>query len=100
MTGGMSDTVGSTDGVRAGSWGSCDKHWIPNMLQQDDQCEAGVYTHIDSANPIRFLLGGECSPFSPYRWLCTGPLLIRAKHSACRPKESQSNRKKFVDEHI
>jgi hypothetical protein len=70
------------------------------MLQQDDQCEAGVYTNVDSANPFRLLLGFECSPFSPYRWLCTGTLLVRTRHSQCRPKEGQKNRKEVVEGHV
>ena len=58
---------------------------IPNMLQQDDQCEAGICTHVDGTNPFRLLLGGDCSPFSPYRWLCTGVLFVRIMHGWCRP---------------
>jgi hypothetical protein len=60
----------------------------------------GVYTHVDSANPFGFLLSTECSPFSPYCWHCTGALIVRTKHGYCRPKKSQSEGKKFVDEHF
>jgi hypothetical protein len=70
------------------------------MLQQDGQCKVGVYTHVDGVNPIRFLLGGECSPFSPYRWLCTGGVIVGTRHSQRGPEKGQSSRKKFVGEHI
>jgi hypothetical protein len=42
------------------------------FFQQDDRCEGAVHTHINSADPFRFLLGTECSPFSPYRWFVQG----------------------------
>ena len=57
LIGGMSNTVGSSDGVRARSWGCCDKS---NILQQDDRSEANIYTYFYST-------GAEFSPFSPYR---------------------------------
>ena len=69
---------------------------FPNMLQQDERCEAAL-TYVDSANPVRFLLGTECSPFPPYRWVCTA---VRTKHTWCRPKKGQSNGKEVVDQHI
>ena len=59
-----------------------------------------LYTNVDSADPFRFLLGGECSPFSPYHWICTGELLVRTRHGQCRPKKSQRNRNKFVERHV
>jgi hypothetical protein len=69
-------------------------------LQQDDQCETGVYTYIDRANPIRSLLSGECPPFSPYRRLCTGALLESTRHGKCRPKNCQRDRRKLVNIHV
>ena len=70
------------------------------MLQQDGQCRTGVYTHVDRANPFRLLLDGECSPFFPYCWLCTGAVIVRTRHSKRRPKNGQSSGKKFVGEHV
>ena len=61
--------------------------------------EAGVYTYVDSADPIRFLLGGECPPFSPYRRLCTGALLERTRHGECRQKDGQRDTEKLVKIH-
>jgi hypothetical protein len=60
----------------------------------------GVYTHVNCANPFGFLLGTECSPLSPYCWVCTGALIVRTEHGYCRHKKGQSNGKKFVDEHV
>jgi hypothetical protein len=50
-------------------------------LQQDYQCEEGVNTDVDSADPFRLLLGTERSPFFPNCWLCTGARIIRTKHA-------------------
>jgi hypothetical protein len=52
-----------------------------------------VYTHLDSTNPLRFLIGTECSPFSPYCWIYT------LAQAYCRPKNDQSDRKDCGDEH-
>ena len=59
-----------------------------------------LYTNADSADPFRFLLGGECSPFSPYHWICTGELLVRTRHGQCRQKKGQRNRKESVERHV
>jgi hypothetical protein len=51
------------------------------MLQQGDQCEEGVNTDVDGADPFRLLFGTERSPFFPNRWLCTGAWIIRTRHA-------------------
>ena len=73
--------------------------------QLDDRCEGVVHTDIDGANPFRFLLGAECPPFFPYRWLCTGGSvrIVRTKHAHCGPENDQSGGKKnlnFMDGHV
>ena len=69
-------------------------------LQNDYRCEKGVNTDVDGANPFCLLIGIERSPFSPYRWIRTGTRIIRTKHAYCRPKDGQSDRETFADEHI
>ena len=72
------------------------------FFKQGGQCESVVNAHIDSADPFRFLLGTECSPFFPYRWIYTGVRIIRTRDAYCRPEDGQSNRKNlnFVDGHV
>ena len=69
-------------------------------LQNDYRCDEGVNTDVDGANPFRLLMGTERSPFSPYHWFRTGTRIIRTKHAYCRPKDGQSDRETFADEHI
>ncbi len=71
-------------------------------LQQDNQCGRRVNTHVDGADPFSFLLRIECSPFFPYSRFCTGTWIrvIRTRHDYCGPKNGQSNRKSFADEHF
>jgi|SRR6267142_1130850 len=56
-------------------------------------------THVDSANPLRFFLGTECSPFSANGWLFAGALLVGAKGAECGAKEDQNDRKEPQEEH-
>ena len=100
MTGGISETEGSTDGVRAGSWGSFAKHWNPDNASERYRCEEGDNTDVDGPDPFRLLIGTERSPFSPYRWIRTGTRIIRTKRAYCRPKDGQSDREMFADKHI
>jgi hypothetical protein len=62
----------------------------------------GVITHVDSADPFCFLLGTERSPFFPYCRLCarTRVRIIRTRHDHCGPKNGQSDKKGFADEHF
>jgi hypothetical protein len=69
-------------------------------LQRDGQRKEGINTHVDSTNPFRFLLGTECSPFSPYRWFRTGGRIIRTRNAYCEPEDSQSGGETFVDKHF
>src|SRR6266403_4216866 len=66
------------------------------------QCGRSVNTHVDGANPFNFLLRTECSPFFPYCRFCTGTWIwiIRTRHEYCGPKNSQSDGKNSVDDHI
>ena len=50
-------------------------------LQHDDQCEEGVNTDVDSADPFRLLLSTERSPFFSNRWLCTGARIRGTRHA-------------------
>jgi hypothetical protein len=63
------------------------------FFQQDDRCGGAAHTHIDSADPFRFLIGTECPPFFPYRWICAGARIIRTRHAYCGPENGQSDRK-------
>jgi hypothetical protein len=78
-----------------------DKHCIRAFRKKTDARRA-VPTHIDSADPFRFLLGTECSPFFPYRRICTGVRTIRTRRAYCGPENRQSDRKNlnFVDGHV
>jgi hypothetical protein len=83
---GICDIEGSTDGAKAGSCGRCDKHYNPNRKDGVSLKGAPVAdTHVDSANPFRFFMGTECSPFSSNGWLFAGlgALLVGAKSAEC-----------------
>lgn len=69
------------------------------LFQQNDQRGGGVNTHVDSADPFRFLVGTECSPFPPYRWFCTGGRIIRTRYAYCVPQNGKGEREKFVGKH-
>ena len=56
-------------------------------------------THVDSANPFCLFPSTECSPFSAYGWFFAGTRFIRARHSACRPKDGEGDRKESEDKH-
>lgn len=99
MTGGMSDTEGSTDGDIAGSWGRCDKHCHQNTLSMTVEARGVPGTHIDSPNPSRFFLGTKHPPLSPYSWLYTGAFLVRTRNAQCGPKNDKSDGEDSKDEH-
>jgi len=61
--------------------------------------EEGAHTHIDGANPFRFLGGAERSPFFPYCWLRTGARTIRARYTHYGPNEDQSDGEDTSDLH-
>ena len=69
--------------------------------QNDGEYEGDPHTYVDGTDPFCLLLGTKCSPFFPYRWLCTGPaaLTIRAIDAHCRPDNDQSNGECSVDVH-
>jgi hypothetical protein len=56
-------------------------------------------THVDGADPLRFLLGTECSPFSANGWVFAGALFFRGKYDDCREKENKSDGKEPQEEH-
>jgi hypothetical protein len=56
-------------------------------------------THVDGADPLRFLMGTECSPFSSNGWVFAGAFFFRAKYADCREKENKSDVKEPQEEH-
>jgi hypothetical protein len=62
--------------------------------QSDSQSGGDSHTHVDSTDPFRLLLGAKCSPFFPYRWICTG-----ARYTHCGPDNDQSDGERSMDVH-
>ena len=61
--------------------------------------EEGTHTHIDSANPFRFLGGAERSPFLAYCWVRAGTRTIRTRYAHYRPNKDQSDGEDTSDLH-
>jgi hypothetical protein len=87
--------MGSKLGHEAGVTGTAARR----SHEHDDYVRGVAPTHVDSPNPIGFLLGTECSPLPAYDWLSAGARFIRARHADCGPKDSQSDGKEPQDEH-
>lgn len=78
--------TGSKTGHEAGETGTAIK-----PASKWGQCKKVARTHIDSANPFRFLGGTERSPFFPYCWIRAGARAIRTRYARYRPNKDQSN---------
>lgn len=63
------------------------------------RCKKSVHTHIDSANPFRFLGGTESSPFFPYCWLLAGSRTVRTRYAHCGPNKDQGDGEDISDLH-
>ena len=67
--------------------------------EHDNSVKGVSDTHVDSANPLCFFMGTECSPFSANGRLFAGELFVRARSADCGAKEGQSDGKEPKDEH-
>lgn len=68
-------------------------------LQDDSHARRRSYTHIDSTDPFRFLVGTKSSPFFPYPRRCTGVLIIKTRYARSRPNNDQSDGEDTRDLH-
>jgi hypothetical protein len=69
------------------------------MHEPDIYLKGLVDTHVDGADPLRLLMGTECSPFSANGWVFARALFFRGKSADCREKEKKSDGKEPQEEH-